>query len=265
MTNARAEASGDARRSQSRPSVPDTRRGHMVTGGYIRAWVDEHNVVDVLDVQNGRGYHSSYKNASIVSYVYDSAVLTLDLEKEYGVIESQGISAFSKLRSGEGLEETEARAAIAFLDMHLHRGRYADRAGVRVPALLMMTDGTTQQKELLLGDMLPLAHQHPDTLRLTSLRLEEWTWQIYTTDCLYTGDGAVMLWRPDADHDLATITFPLSPTQLLVIGDDIPTDFNINRAIVNNCRRWIVGQRGTLPIEQMNRIKHERQFRTKEG
>lgn len=225
----------------------------MVTGGYIRAWADENNVLDVLDVQDGRGYPSSYKNASIVSYVYDPAVLTLDLESEYGVIESEGISAFSKLRAGKALEEEETQAAIAFLDMHLHRGRYADRAGVRVPALLVMTDGTTQQKELLLGDMLHLAHQHPDTLRLTALGLEKWTWRIFTTDCLYTGDGAVMLWRPDADHDLATITFPLSPTQLLVIGADIPTDFNINRAIANNCRRWLVGQRGTLPIEQMKR------------
>jgi hypothetical protein len=230
----------------------------MVTAGYIRAWADENNVIDVLDVQDGRGYHASYKNASVVSYVYDPAVLTLDLESEYGVIEGAGISAFSKLRAGEGLAEAEAAAAIAFLDMHLHRGRYADRAGVRVPALLVMKDGTTQEKELLLGDMLPLAHQHPDTLRLTTLGLETWTWQIFMTDCLYTGDGAVMLWRPDTDHGLATVTFPLSPTQLLVIGEDIPADFDINRAIVNNCRRWVVGQKGTLPIEQIRRIKSQR-------
>ncbi|MGV8970688.1 MAG: DUF4238 domain-containing protein [Rhodoglobus sp.] len=263
MTDTSAEG-GNALPSRFKPSTSGTRRGHMVTGGYIRAWADGNNVVDVIDVQDGRGYPSSYKNASIVSYVYDSAVLTLDLEREYGAIESQGISAFSKLRAGKGLDEESTQAAIAFLDMHLHRGRYADRAGVRVPALLLMTDGTTQEKELLLGDMLPLAHQHPDSLRLTSLELENWTWQIFTTDCLYTGDGAVMLWRPDADHDLATVTFPLSPTQLLVIGDDIPPDFDINRAIANNCRRWLLGQRGTLPIEQMKRILAQRAVRPNE-
>lgn len=230
----------------------------MVTGSYISAWANEKNVLDVLDVQDGRGYHSSYKNASIVSYVYDPGVLTVDLENRYADVEGQGMAAFTKLRAGEGLCQEEAEAVIAFLDMHLHRGRYADRAGVRVPAMLLMKDGTTQEKDLLLGDMLLLTHEHADTLRLTSRGLEKWTWQIFTTDSLYTGDGAVLLWRPDAEHDLSTVTFPLSPTQLLVIGDDVPSDLNINRFIVHNCRRWIVGQRGTLPIEQMKRIKAER-------
>ncbi len=230
----------------------------MVTGSYISAWADEKNVLDVLDVHDGRGYHSSYKNASIVSYVYDPAVLTVDLESRYADVEGQGMVAFTKLRAGEGISQEEAEAVIAFLDMHLHRGRYADRAGVRVPAMLLMKDGTTQEKDLLLGDMLLLTHEHADTLRLTSRGLEKWTWQIFTTDGLYTGDGAVLLWRPDAEHDFSTVTFPLSPTQLLVIGNDVPSDLNINRFIVNNCRRWVVGQRGTLPIEQMNRIRAQR-------
>lgn len=255
MTSTSADTAEGGRPSRGKPSASGTRRGHMVTGSYISAWADKRNVLDVLDVQEGRGYPSSYKNASIVSYVYDPAVLTVDLEAEYGAIEGRGMAAFSKLRAGENLLEEETRAAVAFLDMHLQRGRYADRAGVRVPAVLLMQDGTTQETDLLLGDMLLLTHQHADTLRLTSRRLEEWTWQVFTTDSLYTGDGAVLLWRPDAEHDLTTVTFPLSPTQLLVIGDDVPAALDINRAIVSNCRRWVVGQRGTLPIDQMKQIR----------
>lgn len=231
----------------------------MVTGSYIRAWADEKNVLDVADVQDGRGYKSSYKNASIVSYVYDPAVMAVDLENRYAEIEDRGMSAIAKLRAEQGLDQKEAEAAIAFLDMHLHRGRYADRAGVRVPAVMLMKDGTTQEKDLLLGDMLVLTHEHSDTLRLTSRGLERWTWQIYTTDVLFTGDGAVLLWRPDAQHDFSTVTFPISPTQLLVIGDDIPSDLNVNRFIVNNCRRWVVGQRGTLPLERINQIKAQQE------
>lgn len=125
--------------------------------------------------------------------------------------------------------------------------------------MMLMKDGTTQEKDLLLGDMLLLTHEHSDTLRLTSRGLERWTRRIYTTDVLFTGDGAVLLWRPDAEHDFSTVTFPLSPTQLLVIGDDIPSDLNVNRFIVSNCRRWVVGQRGTLPLERINQIKAQQE------
>lgn len=251
MTSSTADTPEGARPSRGNPSASGTRRSHMVTGSYISAWADKKNVLDVLDVQEGRGYPSSYKNASIVSYVYDPAVLTVDLEAEYGAIEGRGMAAFKKLRAGKELLEEETQAAITFLDMHLHRGRYANRAGVRVSASMLMEDGTTQEADLSLGDMLLLAHQHTETLRLTSRGLEQWTWQVYTTESLYTGDGAVLLWRPDAEHDLTTVTFPLSPTQLLVIGDDVPVGLDINRAIVSNCRRWVIGQRGTLPIGQM--------------
>lgn len=71
----------------------------MVTGSYIRAWADEKNVLDVADVQDGRGYQSSYKNASIVSYVYDPAVMAVDLENRYAEIKDRGMSAIAKLRA----------------------------------------------------------------------------------------------------------------------------------------------------------------------
>lgn len=235
----------------------------MVTRGYMAAWADDRNVVDVLDVHEGRGYPSSIENATVVSYVYDPLVMTHDLEGQFADLETRGVSAITRLRTGHGLTRDETQSMIEFLDMHLHRGRYADRVGARQPARLLMDDGTVQDKELNYGDLLSLAHDHTDTLRLTDLGLETWTWQVFSTSGLYTGDGAVLLWRPDADHDLSTITFPLSPTEILVIGEGIPVDVDVNRSIVNNCRRWIVGQRGTLPIEAMKKLKPQRSPRAK--
>lgn len=233
----------------------------MVTKGYIAAWANDRNIVDVLDVHEGRGYPSSIENASVLNYVYDPSVMTHDLEGHFAEIETRGVSAFARLRAEHALTEDETQSVIEFLDMHLHRGRYADRAGARQPARLLMDDGTVQDAELNYGDLLSLAHDHPDTRRLTTLGLEKWAWQIFSTSGLYTGDGAVLLWRPDPDHELSTVTFPLSPTQLLVIGEGIPADFNINLATVNNCRRWIVGQRGSLPIEALQRLKPQRSAR----
>lgn len=233
----------------------------MVTKGYIAAWANDRNVVDVLDVHEGRGFPSSIENATVMSYVYDPSVMTHDLEGRFADIEARGMSGITRLRAGESPSKAETQSVIEFLDMHLHRGRYANRAGDSQPARLFMTDGSVQDAELNYGDLLSLAHDHPDTLRLTTLGLERWTWQLFSTNGLYTGDGAVLLWRPDSNSDLSTVTFPLSPTQLLVIGDPIPEDFNVNLAIVNNCRRWIVGQQGTLPIEAMKKLKPQRSAR----
>lgn len=230
----------------------------MVTRGYISAWANEKNVVDVIDLQDGRGYQSSIVNASVVSYVYDPEVMTLDLESEYGRIEDIGISAINRLRGGQDMTHDDLDAVIAFLDMHLHRGRYADRANVRVPAMLVMKDGSARDAKLKLGDMLLLTQQHPETLRLTSLGLARWTWSLHPIDGLATGDGAVLLWRKTADAELSTVTFPLSPTQLLVIGDDLPENVNMNAFLLRNCRRWMVGQHGTLPLDLAATIAADR-------
>lgn len=237
-----------------------TRRGHMVSRGYIAAWADEKNVVDVLDLQDGRGYPSSIVSASVVSYVYDPEVMAQDLESEYARIEGNGISAITKLRTGKAVTHEDQDSVIAFLDMHLHRGRYADRANVRVPAVLMMTDGSVKDTKLKLGDMLLLSQEHPETLRLTSLGLQDWTWRIHEVGNLATGDGAVLLWRPTADDELTTITFPLSPTQLLVIGDVLPEKpFEmVNLHIAKNCRRWMVGVRGSLNLAEAAGIVDQR-------
>lgn len=63
---------------------------------------------------------------------------------------------------------------------------------------------------------------------------------------LATGDGAVLLWRTTEGAGVFTISFPLSPTQLLVIGKDLPDDVPLNRLLAENSKRWIVGARGSL-------------------
>src|SRR4051812_32998161 len=100
----------------------DTRRSHMITRTYIAAWADERNVVDVLDLEGHRGYATSIRNASVVSYAYEAEVLTIDLETEYARVEGAGIAAITMLRDDRPLNRDQRGAVIAFLDMHLHRG-----------------------------------------------------------------------------------------------------------------------------------------------
>lgn len=219
---------------------------HMVSKGYIRAWANAKKIVDVLDLQDGRGYASSYEKATVVSYAYDPNVLTRNLERDYSLIESNGTPALVKMRKGEPLTTAETRAVIAFLDMHLDRGRYADRTKVRAPAVVLRTDGRIEHTELALGDALLLSQSFQDVLRLTTLGLEQWPWQVREARGLATGDGAVLLWRPTDGAEISTISFPLSPTQLLVIGEDLPDDVPHNRLLAENSKRWIVGARGTL-------------------
>ena len=222
------------------------KNAHMVSKGYIRAWVNKRNVVDVLDLQGGLGYPASYQRATVVSYAYEPEILAQDLEREYGHIEDRGIPAIVKLRQGKTLTDVERRAVIAFLDMHLDRGRYADQTKVRVPAVLLRTGGRIEQTELPLGDRLLLSQSLKDVLRLHTLGLEQWPWQVREAKGLATGDGAVLLWRPTAGAEICTVSFPLSPTQLLVIGQDLADDVPLNPLLAQNSKRWIVGARGTL-------------------
>lgn len=222
------------------------KRAHMVSKGYIRAWADARNRVDVLDLQDGRGFPSSFENATVVSYGYDAEVFTHDLERDYWRIEDRGIPAIVKLRNGHTLTAVEQTAVIAFLDMHHDRGRYADQTKIRIPAVLLKTGGRIEDAELTVGDRLLLSRSFQDVLRLTTLGLEQWPWQVREAKHLATGDGAVILWRPTDGADISTISFPLSPTQLLVIGQDLPDDVGLNALLAMNSRRWIVGVKGTL-------------------
>lgn len=225
---------------------------HMVSKGYLRAWADEKNTVEVIDVQDDRRYRVSYKGATVVSYVYDPNILTHDLEQEYAEIESIGIPAINKLRGGDyDLSDAERKALVAFLDMHLDRGRYANQARTLAPAILVKTDGQHENAELNLGDLVLLSQYLPEVLRLSKLGIEEWRWEIWPVNGLITGDGAVLLWCEPGSEEVITISFPLSPTKLLVIGQTLPDGIWHNDRLAENCKRWIVGEIGTLRLDSV--------------
>lgn len=227
------------------------KRGHMVSKAYLEAWADNRNAVDVIDIQDQRGYSTSINNATVVSYAYDAKVLTNDLEKTYSKIEDAGIPVIVKLRRGsQTLTDRERDAMVAFLEMHLDRGRYADQTKLRAPALVLNTRGEVDEAELSLGDIMLLSQSLPGVLRIDSLRLGAWEWKVWPVDIsLVTGDGAVLLWAPAKNRRVCTITFPLSPTQLLVIGQDLPDGVPINHHLGKNSKRWIVGERGSLRLD----------------
>ena len=139
---------------------------------------------------------------------------------------------------------------IVFLDMHLDRGRYADQTKLRAPALVLKTGGEVEEAELRLGDVLLLSQSHPEVLRLPTLGLDKWEWKVWPVEGLVTGDGAVLLWGSSSkDAEICTVTFPLSPTRLLVIGRDLPDGVPMNDRIASNSKRWIVGVRVSLKLD----------------
>lgn len=230
-----------------------TKRPHMVSRGYLEGWADDKGYVEVIDIQGRRGRRETIGNATVVNYVYEPTVLNRDLESDYGRVESAGIPVIKKLRDGgDTMTSADMSAMIAFLDMHLDRGRYADQAKVGAPAVLIKTGGQHEQAELSLGDRLLLSQSHPDVLRLTTLGLEDWPWQVVAVDNLPTGDGAVLLWCPSKDAEICTVSFPLSPTRLLVIGKDLPEGIPLINRLTSNCKRWIIGAPGTLNLNWAN-------------
>jgi hypothetical protein len=227
------------------------KRGHMMSKGYIEAWADSRNVVDVIDIQDRRGFPTSIQNATVVSYVYDSKVLARDLEEHYSKIENAGTPVIVKLREGgQSLTARERDAMIVFLDMHLDRGRYADRTKLHAPALVFKTGGEIEEAELRLGDALLLSQSRPEVLRLSTLGLDQWVWKVWPVEGLVTGDGAVLLWASSSSNAaIRTVTFPISPTRLLVIGRDLPDEVPMNDRVASNSKRWIVGVRGSLKLD----------------
>lgn len=225
----------------------------MVSSGYISAWADDKNVIAVLDLEKGIGYHKSFKKATVVNYVYEPALLTYDLEGDYARIESAGIDVIRKLRGGLELTDGERTRLVEFLEMHRYRGRYSDRAEVSVPAVALMTSGATRDVNLRLGDMMLLTRNQEPGPKVTELGLEQWAWTVWEVDDIPTGDGAVMLWtsssEASADH-VSVVTFPLSPTQLLLIGDELPNAVPFKMRLAMNCNRWIVGKKGSLNFQQ---------------
>lgn len=226
-----------------------TSLGHMVSRGYLAAWADKRNTVDVIDIQGQRGFPSSIFTATAVSDVYNPEVLTHDLEDTYSKIETDGIPVIVKFRDGpQSVTAAERDAMIAFLDMHLDRGRYAHRAKVRAPAQVLRRGGQVEKVELNLGDALLISQNHPDVLRLKTLGLGDWEWRVWTVEGLVTGDGAVLLWTLPGGSEICTVTFPLSPTRLLIIGRELPDGVRMNDRVTSNSNRWIVGARGSLNL-----------------
>jgi hypothetical protein len=224
----------------------EVRRAHMLTKSYIRAWADDRNRVDVIDKGRNHGYPSSVNNATVRSFAYEPNVLTRNLEQDYGVIESNGIRAINRIRDENPVVDHDTiDAMIAFLDMHLDRGRYADQAETRTPALLLMRDGTMKDVEFNVADRLVLSQSLEDVVRLRVLGLESWDWQILPGEFV-TGDGAVLLFRESESTEVCTIAFPLSPTQLLLIGKPFAGPVALNPLIASKSRRWIVARPGSL-------------------
>ncbi|WP_336698090.1 hypothetical protein [Curtobacterium sp. USHLN213] len=224
----------------------EVRRAHMLTKGYIRAWADERNRVDVIDMIRNRGYLSSVNNATVRSYAYEPNVLSHDLEQDYSIVESQGIQAISKLRGADPTLDADAVAAmISYLDVHLDRGRYADQTEIRTPAVLLKTDRTIQDVEFNVADRLLLSQSMKDVVRLKALGLESWEWRILPGEFV-TGDGAVLLFREAEGADVCTVAFPVSPTQLVLIGKPFEGPVPLNPLIASKSRRWLVGRPGSL-------------------
>lgn len=221
----------------------------MVSKFYLHAWGDDSGCVDVFDLEGMRGFKTATGSATVVSFAYDPNVLSNDLERDFGDIESAAAPSLLRLRQKEALSRAGQLCVIDFLDMHLERGRYADQSKVQTPALVMMTDSEPQERKLGLGDRLLLSRFVDGPVRLGAMGLESWPWRVYEWrdgEKLLTGDGAVLLWKTDEDSEIGTVTFPLSPTLILVIGGELPYDMHINPVIVRNSRRWLVGNPGTL-------------------
>ncbi len=82
----------------------------------------------------------------------------------------------------------------------------------------MKTDGTKEQASLNLGDRLLLSRHMDSPIRLASLGFDRWPFAVVEVENLAAGDGAVFLFREANGAPVSTITFPLSPIQMLVIG-----------------------------------------------
>ena len=134
----------------------------------------------------------------------------------------------------------------------------AQIAAIKRGDTVVLSSGTigkvtrVEDAELNLGDRLLLSRSVQDVIRVAGLGLEQWPWHVIgDQQHLATGDGAVLLWRPTDGADICTVSFPLSPTQLLVIGQDLPDSVPINNLLAKNSRRWIVAERGKLKLDQV--------------
>lgn len=214
----------------------------MVTRSYLEGWANENRRLLVWDLENKSRRELGLNDATVVKYAYKTEHFDVDLERKYSAIESDGISAIRTLTES-GTINNHGRSAIAnFIEMHRERGLYADQTKVRMP-VIFGGPGGIRPETMGLGDRLAL-RDSVDTgiAKLKNLELRRWRWRVHETEwSIITGDGAVLLWRDYPDSPISTVTFPLSPNKLLMIGAEFnENDFPINQCIADNCRRWII-------------------------
>lgn len=219
------------------------KRAHMITRAYLEAWANERGLVHVWDAENELNRVSSLTDATVVRYAYRTNVTSFDLEAHYARLENRAIPALRSLANGGGPSRDGRAAVIDFLDMYLERGRYADQAKVKMPVWVGSTSSPGHMADMGLGDRLTFAKDlDTESVRLAHLDLEVWTWRVLSINGgLVTGDGAVLMFTRTQGGPVSAVTFPLSPTRLLVIGDGlrgIPPSFNLLTA--SRCRRWLV-------------------------
>ena len=233
------------------------KRPHMVTRGYLQAWVNGRNALFLWDGEVGKMGVRPVNDATVVGHAYDTEHTTLDLEAQFARIETAGVPAIRNLSDGGTLNDDGRRALVAFLDMHLERGRYADQAKVKTPiAKVDIFGGGVEMAEMGLGDRLVLSRDmEKSTVRIADLDVLRWPWRVGTSaeGLLLTGDGSVLLFERSKGTGVATITFPLSPTRLLVLGDDLPPAplRDLNAFTIAKSRRWLVDRADGAFARQM--------------
>lgn len=223
------------------------KRAHMLTRAYLAAWANDRGKVFVADAESNRGGVRSLSDATVVSYAYRTEITNLDLEAEYGEVESDAVPAIKNLAAGGSITSDGRAAVVRFLDMFSERGRWADQAAVRMPVAVMASNYPegVRMAEMGLGDRMVLSRHKElgaNGLQLADLGIARWAWRIAEVESgLLTGDGAVLAVRPDEEASINTVCFPLSPTRLLIIGEGFGrTAVSINALIVSQCRRWLL-------------------------
>lgn len=193
--------------------MPEVKRAHMVSRAYIEAWSNDRSLVTVFDKENPAASGvRSVRDATVVRYAYRTELTTL-------------------------------LAIVEFLDMHRERGGFADKTKERVPmASANVLTGQSRMVHAGLGDRIVLSRSvDTSRVRIRDLPVGRWRWHVLPVDSgLITGDGAVLLW---SERDTTcTVTFPISPSRLLVIGSGLDgATVPINSLIADQSRRWLIG------------------------
>lgn len=219
------------------------KRAHMVSRAYLQNWADQDGRIRVLDRGVGHSLTQKISQATVVKYAYDTDHMSADLEGQFGRIESDGIPAMRSLVAGVPINHLGRVAVVDFLDMHLERGRFADQAKRTAPAVVIGLGIEPTRIEIGLGDRILISrYVDEQAIRLSTLNVTSWRWRVETIDDgLATGDGAVLLWKSASSGHLETVTFPLAPTKLLVLGAHLQAPrSDLNFRIATNSRRWIV-------------------------